>query len=267
MADETAEDRRAALVERIADHLRTTPIPAKPEYADSPMMRDGGAGGHGTGHLRYGLCALCRSADIPEALPAVADAVLAFLESGDAGVYLVEGGSIEGVVGVVLAQKRQAVEERDAARALLREIVSLGLTPCVSDPSRRPGGPDGQPQGEAGRTVQWAVRDEDGQTWPCPDQETARKFAARAKGQLLSRYVGGWMTGGDPADVTIPESERIYSQDVNAVLVGWWCERGGGHLDAQGCNSGSVPLYAPSGEAATAVRAWIVARDEEDDRG
>ena len=65
--------------------------------------------------------------------------------------------------------------------------------------------------------------------------------------------------------VAIPPDERIDPKAAVGELVGWWCERGGGHLSARACNSGSVPLYAPAGADAADVKAWMWNQEEDDE--
>lgn len=91
MNGQSPEERRAALVERIAEaaHAGWTINPG-----ESPAVEWGRLSGiNRRPRLRS------------------AEAVLALLESGDAGVYLVGGSDIQEAVGRVLGQLREAREE------------------------------------------------------------------------------------------------------------------------------------------------------------
>jgi len=102
MSEPTAEDRRAALVERVAAAMRAT--------------REFQAG------AAFGVP---EDAHVPYAT-GLAEAVLSLLESGEAGVYLLAGSDVQGTVGIVLGQLREARRELGEALAEIARLRAAG---------------------------------------------------------------------------------------------------------------------------------------------
>jgi len=62
----------------------------------------------------------CRPASV------TAESIVSLLESGDAGVYLLAGSDVQGTVGIVLGQLREARRERDEALAEIARLRAAG---------------------------------------------------------------------------------------------------------------------------------------------
>lgn len=101
MSEPTAEERRAALIERVA----------RAQYAG---IQGGAPGPSVAWEQQFEQLRVKRLRG--------AERVLDLLESGDAGVYLVAGADLQDAVGIVLQTKRRAEAERDEARAELAAL-------------------------------------------------------------------------------------------------------------------------------------------------
>jgi hypothetical protein len=113
MAESTPDDRRAALVERIAATVTWHLQPIAGDEMDRLRIDDPKerAAYDAAGAFREGAAAV-------QAIRRrkVAEAVLSMLKSGETGVHLVHGGDLQGSVGVVIGQLREARAEIDELR-------------------------------------------------------------------------------------------------------------------------------------------------------